>query len=386
MSMLKKPLQSILVKPVGPKCNLDCDYCFYLDKNELYPNASVMNYETLDNLIKQTIEQTGREFNITWQGGEPTLAGLDFFKKVIELQIYHGKGKTKAIGNGLQTNGLLIENKWCDFLKEYNFMVGLSLDGPEFIHDNHRVFPNGKGSWKNVAEKGNQLRQAGVETNILCSVTKKASRYPDEIYNYFKENRWQWLQFTPICETDKNGNITEFSVLPYDLGNFYCRIFDLWFEDFTIKGNAPSIRFIENTFHTHMGMAAAECTNQKNCGNYVVVEYNGDVYSCDFFVGQNQYLGNINKSRLTDMLNNQSQNIFGSNKENLPDKCLQCLWIKFCYGGCPKYRNINAKENYFCQAYQIYYKHSNSRFKQLANRWKKNNPQAKMTFDASGYF
>lgn len=386
MSMLKKPLQSILVKPVGPKCNLDCDYCFYLDKNELYPNASVMNYETLDNLIKQTIEQTGREFNITWQGGEPTLAGLDFFKKVIELQIYHGKGKTKAIGNGLQTNGLLIENKWCDFLKEYNFMVGLSLDGPEFIHDNHRVFPNGKGSWKNVAEKGNQLRQAGVETNILCSVTKKASRYPDEIYNYFKENRWQWLQFTPICETDKNGNITEFSVLPYDLGNFYCRIFDLWFEDFTIKGNAPSIRFIENTFYTHMGMAAPECTNQKNCGNYVVVEYNGDVYSCDFFVGQNQFLGNINKSRLTDMLNSQSQNIFGSNKENLPDKCLQCLWIKFCYGGCPKYRNINAKENYFCQAYQIYYKHSNSRFKQLANRWEKNNPQAKMTFDASGYF
>ncbi|MBT3207604.1 MAG: anaerobic sulfatase maturase [Bacteroidetes bacterium] len=384
---MKKPLESIIVKPVGAKCNLNCDYCFYLEKENLYPSLSVMSHDTLEELIRQMSNQTGNQYNITWQGGEPSLAGIQFFRKLIDLQLHFGKTERKIIGNSLQTNGTLLNDEWISFLKKYNFLIGLSIDGTEEIHDKYRLNKNGKTSWKKVNENAQKLMNAGVAVNILSCITKSNVNSAEKIYQFYKSRGFQWLQFNPVFEKDRNNQILDFSVSAKELGGFMCKIFDLWYADFIRDGgSAPIVRFIENTFHAHIGHQVPECSFQKTCGGYLVVEHNGDVYSCDFFVNKKNKLGNIHQNRLIDMLNSKKQHTFGELKAEIDNDCKKCPWLEMCYGGCPKYRNAKNLQ-YFCSAYKQFFSYSNHRLSELAKAWKKHNQTTqKMTFDASGYF
>ena len=378
MSISQKILQSIIVKPTGADCNLDCIYCFYIDKAKLYPDTirHRMKDETLEIFIRQAMEQSGNEINIAWQGGEPCLMGLDFFRKVIALEEKYGK--RKIIGNGLQTNGMLIDEKWAKFLAEYNFLVGLSLDGPQHIHDHYRKTVSGEGTWERVVISANLLLKAGVAVNAMTTITDYAAGFPEQIYDFHKNLGLTWMQFTPVVETDKTdeSKASEFSVTPEKYLEFLIRIFELWKEDFKKERQFTSVRFFENLFYRYVGFTSPECTMQKECGCYLVMEHNGDVYACDFFVEPEWKLGNINEKTMTDMLNSEQQGKFGEIKSDLNASCKSCKWLTFCYGGCPKDRIRDPRdmgENHFCETYKQFFSYSQSHFEELALVWKKNN-------------
>jgi uncharacterized protein len=385
--MIRKPLNTIIVKTTGSQCNLSCSYCFYLRKELQYSNQGVMDEKILEIFISQLMEQSASTFGIVWQGGEPSLAGAGFFKKAISLMQEYGKGKNKTISNLLQTNGYSLTDEIIEVLSAYSFLTGLSLDGTEDIHDFYRKTANGKGSWKQVMRSWEKLTARNIATNILCCVTSVSASQAEKIYLFYKQHQMLWLQFIPVCETDDKGEITDFSVPPEDWGLFMCKIFDLWYDDFMANRQAPNIRFIENAFQAHLGMNASECTFAKNCGSYLVLEHNGDVFSCDYRVDSNTRLGNINENRLTDMLNSPQQLGFGNEKSNTAADCNTCHWKRFCYGGCPRYRNKITHAYYYCNSWKKFLIHSESRLIELAGNFRQNNPHfSGGTLDLSGYF
>jgi len=288
----QKPITTILVKPAGPDCNMNCAYCFYLDKQSLFTESKVhrMSEELLEILIRQAMEQTDDFINFGWQGGEPTLMGLDFFEKVIVLQARHQHGQ--LIGNGLQTNGILINPDWAKFLHQNKFLVGLSIDGPERIHDHYRRMMGGQGSWAKVRDAAKLMLDAGVEVNALTVVNDFSAQFPEEIYNFHKSLGLNYMQFIPCLEPDRAqaGQPAPFSVSAQSLGNFLVKVFDLWAADFKNGVPTTSIRFFDSVFFRYVGLEPPECTLQKECGTYVVVEHDGGVYSCDFFVEPDCYL------------------------------------------------------------------------------------------------
>ena len=383
-----KPLSSILIKPAGPSCNLNCDYCFYLKKKDLFEgNDFKMSESTLEELIRQAMEQSGNEINFLWQGGEPTLMGLDFFKLVIEYQIKYGKGKT--VGNGLQTNGTLLDHKWIPFLAKHNFLVGLSIDGPEKIHDHYRKYKNKKGSWKQVMESYLKMKEAGIAVNAMATLTKYSANSPLDTYDFFKKLELDFIQFIPVFETNSQG-IEDFSVSAEAYGNFLVKIWRLWLQDFMI-GKAPNIRTFEAIFGNYVGTGASECTFSNECGNYLVVEHNGDVFSCDFFVEPEWKLGNISTHSLKSMLNSAKQKRFGLQKTFKNSECKNCVYYPYCNAGCLKYRVLQKNgepHNFFCKAYKQFFKEAHPILLNLAKQWKEDdlkNNQGK-TFDATGYF
>ena len=251
-----KPLNSLIVKPVGAFCNLRCDYCFYLEKHNLYPEertVSVMPEETAAELIRQTFRRSESPLFI-WHGGEPTMAGLPFFKKIVERQKQEAEGR--PFQNALQTNGTLLNAEWADFLRKENFLVGISLDGPKEIHDAYRTAANGRPTHEAVEKAAVLLKDAGVETNILCTVNNLSVSQPDLLYNYFKNLGFPYMQFIPIVETDKRNpsQAAPFSADPDEFGNFLCRVFDLWYGDIDLKNlkQTTSVRFIDSVFHRYV--------------------------------------------------------------------------------------------------------------------------------------
>lgn len=370
-----KVLSSVLVKPAGPDCNCRCTYCFYLGKKALFPQKKVhrMSEETLEELVRQVMSQGGREVSFGWQGGEPTLMGVDFFKRAVEFQKKYGRGQT--VGNGLQTNGVLINAEWAAFLNEYKFLVGLSLDGPEHIHNRYRKLRSGEGSWKEVVDKAALMMDAGVEVNALTVVNDYSARFPDEIYAFHKSLGLAFQQYIPCLEREPadRSKPTSFSVVPQDYGTFLCRLFDLWTADFKDGAPTTSIRFFDSLFHAYVGLQPPECTLLKECGIYVVIEHNGDVYSCDFFVDPEWKLGSIRDGRIIDMLNSARQNKFGRVKSDLPGECRACRWLSLCRGGCPKDRmflSSGAGLNYFCPSFKMFFAHADTRFKKIAEEWR----------------
>ncbi len=375
-----KHLDSILIKPAGPDCNMNCTYCFYLKKSELFPETKVhrMTEEILEEVTRQFLAQPLQELSFSWQGGEPTLMGLPFFGKAVKLQEKYGHGQ--VVGNGLQTNGYLINQKWAEFLNTYKFLIGLSLDGPRHVHDKYRFFGNGKGSWSRVVNSAKLLLDAGVAVNVLSVVNDYSVRFPEEIYNYFKDLGLEYMQFIPCVETDpKNSSrLASFSVSARAYGTFLCRLFDLWLADFKDGKPTTSIRFFDSVFYGYVGMPPPECTLLEKCGNYVVVEHNGDVFSCDFFVEESWRLGSVLSSNLIDMLNSKQQNVFGEKKKALPKDCLDCRWLHHCRGGCIKDRIRDPQDrklSHFCSAYKMFFQHANSRLQKMASAWK--NEQAR---------
>jgi len=351
-----------------------CTYCFYLEKSELFSetNKHRMSEKILEEMVKQVMGQAGREVSFGWQGGEPTLMGVPFFEKAVSFQERYGRGQT--VGNGLQTNGILIDEKWAQFLKEYKFLVGLSLDGPAHIHNRYRFFRNGKGSWSKVVDSAHRMLDTGVEVNALTVLNDYSVQFPEEIYNFHKSLGLSFMQFIPCVEPDPKApkKAAPFSVSAKAYGEFLCKVFDLWRADF--KDNLPitSIRFFDSVFHLYVGLSAPECTLLHECGIYVVIEHNGDIYSCDFFVEPKWKLGNILKGSLSDMLNSDRQIEFGRIKASFPGECEKCKWLNYCWGGCTKDRIKDPRDkglNHFCAAYKMFFDHADSEMRKIADDW-----------------
>jgi len=374
----KKPLSSVLIKPAGPDCNMACMYCFYRDKQAFFPGGKIhrMSDEILEETLKQVFAQPLRAVSIGWQGGEPTLMGLPFFEKAVALQIRHGKGK--SVGNGLQTNGLLIDKDWALFLKKYQFLVGLSLDGPEHIHNHYRLRPGGQNSWAEVVDRARLMLDEGVEVNALVVVNDYSVQFPEEIYKFHKEIGLNHMQFIPCVETDPadTSRAAPFSAPAEGLGRFLSKLFDLWLADFQDDRPTTSIRFFDSVFYRYVDRDPPECDLRAECGNYLVVEHNGDVYACDFFVEEGWKLGNVMEGKLIHMLNSARQNEFGRIKADLPEACPACEWLRFCRGGCTKDRLRDPSDrglNHFCQSYKTFFAHADARMRKLAAEWKMQN-------------
>jgi uncharacterized protein len=328
-----------------------------------------MSEAVLEEMIRQLLSGPQKEVTIGWQGGEPTLMGLPFFYKAVEFEKRYGRGKT--IGNGLQTNGLLLDEKWFKLFTDYGFLVGLSLDGPEHVHDRYRRHPGGRGSWALVRDQARRMLDYGVAVNALAVVTDYSVRYPDEIYGFLKGLGLAYMQFIPCVEADPENprRAASFSADPSGYGAFLCRIFDLWLADFSGGRPATSVRFFESLLHTYAGLPAPECTLLPECGTYGVVEADGDFYSCDFFVEPRWKLGNILSEPMASLLNSPKQEEFGMRKANLPEACGGCPWKAKCRGGCVKDRIRDPRDgnrNHFCEGFKKFFSHADSRLRRLA--------------------
>jgi uncharacterized protein len=370
-----KRLSSLLIKPAGPDCNLACSYCFYREKTQAFPGAAVhrMSAEILEETIRQALDRDVPTISFGWQGGEPTLMGLPFFENAAALQSRFGEGRT--VGNGLQTNGLLLDQDWAVFLRRYHFLVGLSLDGPRHIHDRYRVRAGGQTSWAEVVERVKMLLDAGVETNALSVVNDYSVRFPEEIYAFHKSLGLTFMQFIPCVETDPAdpSRAAGFSCGGEAYGDFLIALFDLWRADFKDGAPTTSIRAFESVFFLYVDHEPPECTLLPECGNYLVVEHDGGVYACDFFVEDRWKLGNVREGRLVHMLNSARQNAFGRIKSDLPGPCRACPWLALCRGGCPKDRVRDPRDrglSHFCAGYKKFFAHADPHFKALAAEWK----------------
>lgn len=371
---MKRSLESVLIKPAGPDCNLACRYCFYLNKSELFPDASQhrMPVEVLEELNRQMFAQPLQNLSFNWQGGEPTLMGLEFFEKAVSFQQRYGRGQT--VSNTLQTNGLLLDDKWCRFLSRYRFLVGLSLDGPQQIHDYYRKSIPGEGSYNRVIEKYRLLQESGVDVNVLSVLTDRSVKHIKEIYQHHKNIGLNFMQFIPCLESAA-GQIQPYSLSPDGYGQALCELFDLWIGDFEDGRPTTSIRQFESLFFHYVGLEPPDCTMRQECGVYLVLEHNGDIFPCDFYVNQELKLGNILRNNLVEVFNSAPQFEFGLKKRNLPEQCLECQWLHYCRGGCPKERIVERK-NYFCSGLTTFFQHSQKQFQLLAARWKAEQKQS----------
>ncbi len=330
-----------MVKPCGPICNLDCTYCYYLEKKSLFKKGEHfrMQKDVLHSYVKNVIESSDFELvQFVWHGGEPTLMGIKFFKEVLEIQkrIAEEQDVEKKIVNIIQTNGVLLDDEWCKFLYENKFWVGLSLDGPKLLHDASRRYKNGYSTHRDVIKGFKNLLEVGINPDILCTLNSTNADHPAEIYNYFKSLGANWLQFLPIVARDSNGSLKKESVKPEQYGYFLNTVFDIW-----VRNDVETIivqAFVESLL-AHSNKPASLCINAETCGNALVVEHDGSVYSCDHFVNSEHLLGNISNDKLIDMIQSDFQEEFGNaKKDRLSDDCLSCEFLNLCRGGCPKDR------------------------------------------------
>lgn len=351
------------IKPVSYTCNLNCDYCFYLPKGKDMLDGKIMSYSTLESFIKKYIQASDNRVLFTWQGGEPMLCGIDFFKKALELQNKY-KGN-KIIENALQTNGTLLNDKWCEFLKQNNFLVGISIDGPKELHDIYRKDKANRGSFDEVLRAINLLKRYKIEFNALCCINKANSGHALEVYQFLKDIGIRYIQFSPVVERyEENNNLAainqcefkDFSVAALEYGKFMSTIFKYW-----IKHDIGNIviREFENFISQIHSLGALSCVFDNKCMNNLVIESNGDVYQCDQFVYPKYKLFNINE---IDALNANEilSNDLNSFKGSLSIDCLNCDYKILCNGGCPKHRVVASKnfeyKSYFCQGYKELFK------------------------------
>lgn len=370
-----KPLY-VMLKPAGAHCNLACKYCYYLEKNKLYPTAQrhLMSDEMLEQFTREYIEaQTMNQVLFTWHGGEPLLRSIDFYRKALSLQQKYAGGR--RIDNVIQTNGTLLTDEWCEFFAQNHWLVGISIDGPQPYHDHYRLTAAGKPSWQKVMQGIKLLKKHGVEWNAMAVVNAYNVNHPLKFYRFFKENGCQFLQFTPIVErltrhedgrtlaslADKDEiPLSEASVAPEQWGYFLCAIFDEWVRKDVGK---IFVEIFDCTLANWMGVSPGICAYSKECGHAGVMEHNGDVYSCDHFVFPEYKLGNIRDHSLIDMLYGEQQQEFSRLKHSsLPRQCKECDMELACHGECPKNRFMKDKYgdsglNYLCLGYYHYYQH-----------------------------
>jgi uncharacterized protein len=354
----------IFVKPVGALCNLRCKYCYYLDKKNLHPaeESFVMSDDILEKYIIQHIEATTEEtVFFSWHGGEPLLAGIDFFRKVVFLQKKH-KPSGVEIVNGVQTNGTLIDNKWAWFFAENNFIIGISIDGPGDMHNKFRATSDGRSSLPQVLRGYEILRRYKIKSEILCVVNSYNVKFPLIIYDFFKELGASYMTFLPLVERrpgTKSG-VSQASVPALEFGKFLISVFDEWIER---DIGEIKIQIFEEAARTAFNQEHTLCIFKKTCGGVPVVERNGDFYSCDHFVNSDNLIGNINNGSIADFLDSEIQKAFGRAKSlKLPRYCIECEVKAMCNGECPKNRFISTPEgetglNYLCSGYKTFFNH-----------------------------
>jgi uncharacterized protein len=368
----------VFIKPVGALCNLDCTYCYYLKKRNLYPEET--NFRMSDDLLEEYIIQHINASSVpdiffSWHGGEPTLAGLEFFRRVVELQQIHRPDNCRII-NGLQTNGTLLTHDWCQFLKRENFIVGISLDGPESFHSINRIRKDGQSCFKDVLRGYQLLVDYGIPCEILCVVNSINVHYPLEAYRFFKHLKAQFITFLPLVEKQSptGKEVSERSVDAKAFGEFLCTIFDEW-KAYDIGG--IKIQIFEEALRTAFNLEHTLCIFKKTCGGVPVLEHNGDLYSCDHFVDEGNRLGNIRQNSLTSLLESPAQKTFGQAKlDSLPGYCLKCEVVDMCNGACPKDRFIETPDgmpglNYLCEGYKFFFNHCKPFVEQVAEVWGK---------------
>ncbi|MGN0232506.1 MAG: anaerobic sulfatase-maturation protein [Muribaculaceae bacterium] len=365
----------VMLKPAGSLCNLRCKYCYYLEKRKLYqqnPN-NIISDHMLEKFIKEYIEaQSTPQVLFTWHGGETLMRPIAFYKRALELQRIYGRGR--QIDNCIQTNGTLITDKWCEFFKENNFLVGVSIDGPQEFHDEYRRTSMGQPTFLKVMAGIKLLNKHKVEWNALAVVNDFNADYPLDFYNFFKDIECRYIQFSPIVERIVNrpdgltlapgmtpgGTLTDFSVTPEQWGNFLCAIFDEW-----VKTDVGTyfVQIFDSTLANWVGEQPGVCTLAKECGHAGVMEFNGDVYSCDHFVYPEYRLGNLATRTITEMMYSEQQNQFARLKHRmLPQQCRECRFEFACHGECPKNRFVddcygNPGLNYLCRGYHQFFSH-----------------------------
>lgn len=366
----------IMLKPVGSICNLDCAYCYYLEKENLYASnrKHQMSDELLERFVREYIRSQSRaEILFTWHGGETLLRPITFYQKALDLQKRYGGNR--QIDNCLQTNGVLLTDEWCEFFKKNNFLVGISLDGPKDIHNKYRRSKQGHSTFDDVMRGIELLQKHDVMFNILSVINKENAQYPLEVYHFFKEIGCNYLQFSPIVERVshltaglKHTNpavqtdlvLAPYSITADEFADFYIAIFNEWVRNDVGK---TYIQLFDSTLANWIGEQPSICTMAKHCGHAGVMEFNGDVYSCDHFVYPEYKIGNIYKETLTSMMFSQKQQKFGLDKyKSLPNQCMECQFLNICYGECPKNRFIEDKYgnpglNYLCKGLYRFFSH-----------------------------
>ena len=367
----------VMAKPTGSDCNLNCAYCFFLKKEGLYLGSDFrMSDEVHEAYIKQLFEAHHvPQVTVAWQGGEPTLMGLDFFRRSVELQKKYAKPGTR-IENTFQTNGILLNDEWCQFFGENNFLIGLSLDGPKELHDIYRKDKAGNGTFERVMRAAKLLQKHNVEFNILCTVNSKNADHPLDVYRFFRDQLGtHYIQFIPIVERDNESGfqegdkVTDRSVRPDQWGRFLIKIFDEWVK--RDVGKTFVLNF-DGALAGWLGMAGTVCIFGPTCGQGMALEHNGDLYSCDHFVEPGYLLGNIMEKPMAEIVSSEKQRKFGQDKQDtLPQYCRNCEFIHICNGECPKNRLIKTPDgqeglNYLCQGYKAFFKHADRSMRIMA--------------------
>lgn len=392
----------VMVKPSGPLCNLDCSYCYYLEKERLFPPGASfrMPPDVLEAFVSQYIaSQPTPEVAFAWQGGEPTLLGVEFFREVVRLQREHSGGKT--ITNALQTNGTLLDDEWCEFLSEAGFLVGLSIDGPEALHDAYRVDKGGRPSFRKVMRGLDCLKKHGAEFNTLTVVNRLNSERPLEVYEFLKEIGSRFLQFIPIVERRPHPGapgldlagppsglpeedtlpVMPWSVEPRQFGAFLLTVFDEWVRN---DVGRVFVQLFDTTLAGWIGGQPPLCVFDETCGTAMVLEHNGDLFSCDHYVYPEFKLGNIMETPVGELAALPEQLRFGEAKrESLPDYCRRCAVRFLCNGECPKHRfettpDGEAGLNYLCAGYRRFFSATASHFQIMADLLRRRRPPAEI--------
>jgi len=370
---MNKPF-SLLIKPASADCNLRCTYCFYLEKAALYPEMKThrMSEATLKKLIASYMRTDQSQYSFGWQGGEPTLMGVDFFKSVTQLQQKFGK-TGDLVANGLQTNGILIDDAFAEHLAEYRFLVGVSLDGPPEIHNRYRVTRSGHNTHDRVLKGIHFLKKHGVAFNILVLVNAASVDCPQRVYDFLVDHDFHFHQYIPCVEWDKDGHLTPFSITGRAWGEFLCGIFDRWVQRH--HEQIVSIRHFDSIMAYLVQGTKNVCIMGSACDSYFLVEHNGDVYPCDFFVAPERKIGNIHTHDFRSLQESKAYTGFGQGKSQYDTACRECRFVDLCQGDCPKHRYFHGHANtalsWLCEGWQIFYQHTLDRFMAMAEALKK---------------
>ena len=378
MSLMREKIgkpYGMMIKTVSEDCNLSCQYCYYSHVLGRPQGIRVPSDAVLAKLLSDYLTTCGRVASITWQGGEPLLAGIGFFRKVLKLEMEYARPGT-VLSNAIQTNGVLMNQEWAVLFREYRFLVGVSLDGPEDIHNRYRVDAGGHGSFTRVMRGLDWLRRERVEFNVLTVIGPHNVTKARELMKFYRNQQFRWVQFIPqmTFSSQDSGTPGQFDITAEEYGNFLCEAFDSWYN----AGHPPfSIRYFDNVLQTYMGQVPDICTMQQSCPALLVVESSGDIYACDFYLDDQWRLGNVTAMPLIQAFETEGYRRFQNMKPRLPEKCVQCSWVSHCQGGCPRNRggvtrdDLNAPD-YFCTAYMKFFHHADSRLKTLASRLRQN--------------
>ncbi|MBB5173822.1 anaerobic sulfatase maturase [Texcoconibacillus texcoconensis] len=363
---------SVMWKTVSESCNLACDYCYYSD---CAGNASAVDRiddQLLETFIEKYMAMTRGAAVFSWQGGEPLLAGRDFFEKVVHLQAKYAP-KNTVISNAIQTNGTLIDDEWAKFFKKYNFLVGVSIDGPKDIHDKRRPTGSGAGSFDRTMAGVDALRRYGVPFNILTVIHEDNVGRAADLLEFYKQERFAHIQFLPCMDfkSQSPGEPGQYLVTPDEYGAFLCEAFDTWYND---GQPLVDIRFFDNILRAYLGMEMESCVQREACPKVLILEQNGDAFPCDFYISDEYKLGNVGVDSLEAILNHPRYDEFLKMKPDLPEACRSCEYLALCNGGCPRNRVGGTERSamavddrdYFCTSFKQLFKHADSRLTKLA--------------------